>query len=163
MTIDRRTLLGLSVLVPLLACGGDDPPPPPPPPPPDPTIVSVTLRASPQVNPDPTGEAKPVQVRLLRLASTAAFMEAGFFSLVPDPGAVLGGDLVAVETLTMGPGTNEVFQYELDDGTRFLGLMASYRDIENAIWRTTFAVPQNETSLITGEIGPNAVMFRLGP
>lgn len=163
---DRRTLLAwtpLMVVAPVLSgCGGDEPPPPPPPPP-DPTIVGVTLRTSALLNPDSLGRAKPAQVRLLRLGSTAAFMAADYYSLAADPAAELGGDLIGIDTLTMAPATTEVFQYELDDGTLFLGLFADYRAIENARWRATFPVPQNKTTLVTGDIGPDLVSFRPGP
>ncbi len=170
--IGRRDFITIAMLSGLTACGGDDPPPPPapiiiqppppPPPPPAPTIASVTLRASPFVNPDPGGQAKPVQVSLFRLASTAAFDEANYFALAADPNSVLGADLIGVETLTMAPGTNEVFQWELDDGTRYLGLVAGYRNLEGSVWRTSYQVEQNTTSLITGEIDLNSVSFRPG-
>ena len=41
-------------------------PPPAPPPPPAPTVVSLTLNASPGVNPDAAGQPKPVRVRVLQ-------------------------------------------------------------------------------------------------
>ena len=62
-----RARAGLLLLLLLPACGGGEPPPPPPPPP-APTLVSLTLTAAPDVNADGAGQAKPVHVRVLKLA-----------------------------------------------------------------------------------------------
>jgi type VI secretion system VasD/TssJ family lipoprotein len=88
------TALGFGVV--LAACGGGEPPPPPPPPPP-PTLVSLTLKAAPDVNPDASGAPKPVRVRVYKLKTGQPFAETDFFALDQDPQKALGGDLVGME------------------------------------------------------------------
>ena len=86
----------------LWGCGSDEKEPPPPPPPP--TVVSLTLQAAPDVNPTEAGEARPVAVRVLRLASVDDFLETGFFELDSDAKGVLGGDLIGEDAFTLAPG-----------------------------------------------------------
>ena len=96
MTLSRRLATALLACSALSACGlfgGDEPPPappPPPPPPPPPTIVSLTLKAAPDVNAEADGTGRPVQVRLLKLATANEFMEADFFALDADPSRAAG-------------------------------------------------------------------------
>ncbi|MGD9510154.1 MAG: type VI secretion system lipoprotein TssJ [Geminicoccaceae bacterium] len=157
----RRTLI-IASLVGLSACGGDDEPPPPaaPPPPPPPTIVSLTITASPGVNPDAAGQAKPVHVRVLRLANGAAFAEADFFALDQDLAGLLGSDLKGMDEFVLAPGAVQIWQKKLDDETRVIGVMAAYQAVDTAQWRAWKEVPRNETSLLAAELGPTGVVLR---
>jgi len=67
---DLLLLLGATALAPLGACHKKPPPPPPaPPPPPPPTLVSMAVKAAPDVNPDLSGAPQPVRVRVFQLTS----------------------------------------------------------------------------------------------
>lgn len=159
----RRTFV-VAALAALSACGDDEPPPPPPPaappPPPAPTVVSLTLTASPGVNPNAEGQAKPVRVRVLRLANGTAFAEADFFALDQDLAGTLGDALKGVDEFVLAPGANQIWQKKLDDQTRVIGIMAAYQAIDTAQWRAWKEVPPNETTLLAAEFGPAAVVIR---
>jgi type VI secretion system protein VasD len=159
----RRELLAAPLLL-LASCGGDDPPPPPPPaappPPPPPTVVSMTLRAAADVNPDSAGQPKPVRVRVLRLANGVSFAEADFFALDQGIADVLGGDLKGVDELVLAPGATHVWQKKLDAETHVIGVMAAYQAVDTAQWRAWKEVPRNETSLLAVELGPAGVVLR---
>jgi type VI secretion system protein VasD len=150
----RRPLLALALL--LAACGGGEPPPPPPPP----TIVSLTLKADPDVNPDPSGAPKPIAVKVFQLASPASFMSADFFTLDADAQAALDGDLVAQESFVLAPGGTEVYQRELKPEARFIGLAASYAQIDQAGWRAVIEPPPHQTSLLQGRLGARGLTLR---
>ena len=115
MPIARRAVISLLPVSALAGCGlfGGDEPPPPPPPPPPPTIVSLTLKAAPDVNAEADGTGRPVQVRVLSLAAAGDFMEADFFALDGDLPGTLGKALLGDESLTLGPGQVQVWQREL--------------------------------------------------
>ena len=51
-------------------------------------MVSLTLKAAPDVNAEADGTGRPVQVRLLKLATANELMEADFFALDADPGTL---------------------------------------------------------------------------
>ncbi|HET6470108.1 MAG TPA: type VI secretion system lipoprotein TssJ [Geminicoccaceae bacterium] len=159
----RRPFLALALLLAacggnllLAACGGGEPPPPPPPP----TIVSLTLKADPDVNPDQGGAPKPIAVKVFELASPASFMSADFFTLDADAEGTLGGDLVGQESFVLAPGGTEVFQRELKPITRFIGLAASYAQIDRAGWRAVIEPPQQQTSLLEGRLGARGLTLR---
>ena len=97
------------------------------------------------------GAGRPVQVRLLKLATVNDFMEADFFALDADPAAALGKALMGEEKLTLGPGQVQVWQREFEDEARFVGVMAAYRDIGTAHWRAFAEVPRNQTTLLDAE------------
>jgi type VI secretion system protein VasD len=168
MPLPRRALLTAATLLALPGCGlfgGDEPPPPPPPlappPPPPPTIVSLTLEAAPDVNAGLDGTGRPLQVRLLKLATANELMEADFFALDGDPAAALGKALVGEERLTLGPGQVVVWQRQLEEGVRFVGIVAAYRDVGASQWRAFAETPRNQTTLLLAKFGANGV--KLGP
>lgn len=144
----------------LWGCGSDEEPPPAPPPPPMPTVVSVTLKAAPDVNPTESGEARPLSVRVLRLASVDDFLETGFFELDSDTKGVLGGDLIAEDTFTLAPGATQIYQRQFENDARFVAIMAAYRDIESANWRGFFDVPRNQTTLLTADLKATGLSLR---
>jgi type VI secretion system protein VasD len=122
--------------------------------------VSLTLRAAPDMNADETGTGLPVQVRVLLLASANELMEADFFALDADPAAVLGKALVAEERLVLAPGRTEVWQRRLDEGVRFVGIVAAYRDIDNVQWRAFAEVPREQTTLLEAWFERTGVSLR---
>lgn len=142
--------------LPLLgACGGGSPPPPPPP-----TLVSVTIKAATDVNPDASGTPKPIRVRVLKLKSAGGFAEADFFALDKDPSKVLGGDLLGMDQFVVAPGGTQVWQAKLDDDTHTIGVMAAYYDIDKTQWRAWKDVPKNATTLLTADVGAKGVALR---
>jgi type VI secretion system protein VasD len=155
-----RLLATLGALVLLAACGGDELPPPPAPPPPPPTIVSLTLRASADLNPDASGVAKPLRVRVLKLASGNTFAEADFFALNGNLEKTLGSDLKGTEELVLTPGSTQVWQAKLDQEVKVLGLMGAYHAIDQAQWRTWKEIPRNATTLLAAELGRAGIVLR---
>lgn len=121
----------------------------PPPPPPKPTIFQVSLAVAANVNPDMRGRASPIVARLFELKSLAAFQSADYLSLSDRDKESLGNDLVAKEELVLQPGENRKFTRELHPDTRFVAVVAGYRDIERSRWRASVPVPLNEITPVT--------------
>jgi type VI secretion system protein VasD len=144
-------LASLFLALALGSCSTPPPPkpPPPPPPPPKPTIFQVNLAVALNVNPDARGRASPIVTRLYELKSLAVFQSADFFSLFDRDKDTLGNDLVAKEELVLRPGDNRQFKRELQLDTRFVAMVAGYRDIERSRWRASIPVPLNQTTPVT--------------
>ncbi|KIG09302.1 putative lipoprotein [Caballeronia concitans] len=119
-----------------------------PPPPPAPTIVRISVNALDGVNPDHTGRPSPVVVRVYELKTTAAFDSADFFTLYGKDQATLGGDLNAKNEFLLKPGESRSVEQTVQPGTKFVGVMAAYRDIERSRWRITEPVPPNQTTVM---------------
>ena len=142
----------------LWGCGSDEEEPAAPPP--SPTVVSLTLKAAPDVNQTDGGEARPVSVRVLRLASVEEFLETGFFELDGDIQGVLGDDLIGEDALTLAPGTTQIYQRQFEEDARFIAIIAAYRNIDGVNWRGFFEVPRNRTTLLTADLKANGLSLQ---
>ena len=116
---------------------------------PSPTRIEAKLQADTDINPDFDGQASPLVVRLYELKSATAFNNAGFFTLYDTDMAELGGDLQNREELELQPGEELEVLRDLKPDTRFIGVMAAYRDIDNATWRAVHEIEANETAELT--------------
>ena len=115
-----------------------------PPKPPPPTIVQASLEALASVNPTQQGRPSPVVVKFYELKSLAVFDSADFFSLFERDRETLGADLVAREEATR-PRNKRTFERTLQPDTRYLGVVAAFRDLERSTWRATVPVTPNKT------------------
>lgn len=100
-------------------------------------VADVRVTAGESVNPDSGERASPVLLRVYELRSRDAFRDAGFDALHDDPEAVLGDDLVGMEETMLRPGGSWHTERALQDGTRYLGVTAAFRNIDDARWRVT--------------------------
>lgn len=137
--------LGLALLV--SACGS----------PPKPASVTGTIQATAQINPSTSKRPSPLLVRIYELKSVAAFNAADFMSLYQRDQAELAADLLAKEEFVMSPGETKTFAKTLAPDTRFLGVVAAYRDLEHAKWRSVVAVQPNQPQKVTVKAGELAV------
>ncbi len=149
----RKLWIGLVVMT-VAACAE---------PPPLPTVVNVTVDGAADLNPNAEGRPSPTVVRVYYLVSDTTFKDVDFFQLFEQEAATLGADLAASDELMISPGTSQAVSRELRDDVRFLGLAASYRDIESAVWRGVVAVPPNQTTAVQALLGANSVALSASP
>ena len=128
-------LTGAAAAVLLVACKSAPPAPPPPQP------VVVHLQAAADLNPDSTGRASPLVVRVYQLRQDTAFLGADFFTLYDHDKESLAADLVTREEYTLKPGDARDLQMKFDPQVRLLGVLAAYRDFRNAQWRALYTLP----------------------
>jgi len=152
--LGRLPRLLLPVFAAVLIAGCASPPKPPPPPP---TVIKVSVEVVPGVNPDARGRASPVVVKFFELKSLAAFESADFFSLFEKDKETLGAESVAREEMQLQPQENRKFERELQPETRFVGVVAAFRDLERATWRAAVAVPAHKTTPVTIRLDARSV------
>ncbi|AVB28261.1 type VI secretion system lipoprotein TssJ [Pseudomonas sp. SZ57] len=104
------------------------------------TKLNLKLTASDQVNPDLNGRPSPVVVRLFELKHPVAFENADFFSLYERAKESLAPDMVASEELELRPGETVELKLSLQEGSRYVGVLAAYRDLPDSRWRYTLQV-----------------------
>jgi type VI secretion system protein VasD len=132
--------LALAALLALAGCAAG---------PPKPTSVKVTLQASPTMNPDARKRASPLVVRVYELKSTAAFDAADFLSLYERDQATLAAEMAGREEFTLRPGESRPWEKIVGPEVRFIGVMAAYRDIERARWKTVIPIKTSAKNVIT--------------
>jgi type VI secretion system protein VasD len=116
---------------------------------PDPTIVAMTFNATSSINPNSDSEPSPVVLRIYRLKSDSAFNAAEFSEIFYNDRKVLGGDLLEQKEFNVKPGDSLTYDDTVSPETRYLGIIAGFRDIDNATWRLIeTATPEGENNLL---------------
>jgi len=137
MTLRHRTILApVCVLVLVtMACASA------PPAPPKPVKTRLTIAATADSNPDASGRPSPVVVRVYQLKADTAFSGAEFFALFDDEMKVLGPDLIGRSEYLLAPSEKRTMELDVSADAHFVGIIAAYRDIRNAQWRTIVPAP----------------------
>lgn len=122
----------------LVACSSTPKPVPP-------AKVDGKIQAAAGLNPSVSGRPSPLHLRIYELKSASAFNRADFMSLYQSDQTVLGPDLTAREEFALQPGESRPWVKTLGAETRFIGIVALYRDLEHAVWRTLVPVQPGRT------------------
>jgi len=146
-------VVGLLIVSLLYACGSSSPPPP---------LLQGTIKVDQGANPNPNGRASPIIVRVYELRSPAAFSGADFFSLFDNESETLAKDLVAREEFSLSPGETQPYRRQLQPDTKFIGVVAAFRDLEHSRWRQVVPVPDERKSPIAIGIEARAATLTVG-
>jgi len=144
-------VVGLLTISLLQACGSASPP-----------LLEGSIKVDQGANPNPNGRASPIVVRVYELRSSAAFSGADFFSLFDNESATLAGDLVGREEYDLSPAETQPYRRQLQPDTKFIGVVAAFRDLENSRWRQVVPVPAEPKSPIAIGIEARAVTLTVG-
>lgn len=120
------------------------------------TKLDLTLTAGERLNPDLHGRPSPVVVHLVELRHPVAFENSDFFSLYERAEQVLPKDWVAAEELELRPGERRLLKLSVAPNSRYVGVVAAYRDLPHVQWRWVVHVdPQRRTQaeLVLDETG----------
>jgi type VI secretion system protein VasD len=140
--ITRRALMAL---ITVIAAMGAAPPPPP-------AVLTLTIAAGSDQNPDSSGRPAPVAIRLFELNGTAKFERADVFALTEHEQQTLGDEGQGSEEFVLRPGETRTVTRELKKGVQFVGIAVLFRDIDHSRWRVVAPV---------GVSGPTKLMLRV--
>jgi type VI secretion system protein VasD len=138
--VGSSTLLLLPLVASLGACASHAP-----------TNLAINVTAASTVNPDSTGRPSPVVTRIYELSGTDKFSKADIFQLLDHEKDALGSDLLDRSEAVMQPGESRVVKMAVKDGAKYLGVIAAYRDIDHADWRSVTIMPASDdiSTLVT--------------
>ena len=85
---------------------------------------------------------------MYELKASAQFESADFLSLYDKDQAVLGADIVVRDEFVLQPGEKKTVNKPLPADTKFIGVVAAFRELERARWRALVAVLPNMNNLI---------------
>src|SRR4051812_20979385 len=103
--------------------------------PPGPVKTHTDLIVSADVNPDASGRASPVVVRVYQLRNDGEFVASDFFPLYDREKEILGASFISREEYVLAPGESRTLALPIDANARFIGVIAAYRDIRASHWR----------------------------
>ena len=104
--------------------------------------VRGEIRATEALNPDVNGDSRPVQIKVFYLKATDAFSKASFLELYQTPGDVLMENMLKSNTYQIQPGQSISIEDRAPDDTIAVGVIAAFRDIDNAEWRAVVSTPE---------------------
>lgn len=133
------SLLAIAILGLLSACAGA----------PKKELMDMQVTASADVNPDMQGRPSPIILHIMELSSDEQFNRLDYMGLTQPSGAGLGADLLGKNQLVLQPGDSKALPMELNPMTSAIGLVAGYRDIDNAAWRKVIPITQGSTKGIS--------------
>ena len=120
------------------------------------TKVDLRLVAGGDLNPDDSGRPSPLVIRLLGLKNVAGFENAEFFSLYNHEGETLGADLISSEEIELKPGDVQDVKFALKPDTRYVAILAAYRQLDESSWRMVLPVQlksKNDMTVLFGRQG----------
>jgi type VI secretion system protein VasD len=155
MMISRRSLLALAPTLAapfaLLRCA---PPPKPP------AVLTLVMTGSADQNPDVSGKAAPVAVRIYQLTATAKFERGDVFALTEHEQQTLGQDDVGSQEFVLSPGETQTKTFELKSGVQSVGVVVLYRDVDRAQWRADAPVASSGPTKLALNVGKLAITLR---
>lgn len=104
-------------------------------------MITLNLKAAEDINPDTQGQPEPLTLMVFELKNDHTFKTATFFALYKNASQVLANDLVEQQTIYLKPGDRLGVRFTTKREVKFLGILAAYRNIDNARWR--LVIPLN--------------------
>jgi type VI secretion system protein VasD len=116
-----------------------------------PSPTHAQLIASANVNPDASGRASPIVIRLFQLRNDGEFAAADFFALYGKEKETLAATLISREEYVLAPGESRTIELSLDPQARAIGALAAFRDIRSARWRALAHSPEKKLTDLLGK------------
>jgi type VI secretion system protein VasD len=161
MKAARRTappgsrVLGLVSALGVYACSSA--PPPQPKQAAKPCVVhspTLAISASEQTNAAPSGEGRPVQVRIYQLKTDLRLRNAAFEDIWQKDKEVLADDLVSVAEQTLYPGETKTVPLKTRPEAQKVAAVALFREPQGKDWFVSYELPPPRTKPPCPEAGP---------
>ena len=99
-------------------------------------------------------------VHLYQLAATQKFANADVFALVEREQATLGPDDLGSNEFVLKPSEKQEVKQDLKPGTKALGVVAWFYDIDNSQWRASAPVAANGPTKLALDVGKLSVSLK---
>jgi type VI secretion system protein VasD len=107
-----------------------------------PRPLSITIGTTDRVNPSVSGRPSPIVVRIFELSNDTRFLAADYFELTGQDMPTLGGDVLASDEYSLIPTQIQIVERKAASGSKFLGIVAAYRDPSASVWRGIVPLPE---------------------
>ena len=125
-----------------------------------PPQLTLKITAAADANRDPDGKGLAVEVRAYELKSHGVFTKADFFSLYDRDSAVLGGDVLTRDEVTLAPEQFFPIARPLNPDATYIGVIAAFRDLDHSRWREVIRLNPMQDNNVQIDIGAAAVSIR---
>lgn len=119
--------------------------------------VTINLSGGAGMNPGPNGGDRPVVVMIYRLKSTGAFEQADYFALEGSAAGTLGGDLLGMDSVAVGPGRRASQKITVEAEAAAIGFVAFVREPASRRWKSTFPIAPGSQLTINVGLGKGGI------
>lgn len=124
------------------------------------TDLRFLVEADDLINPNTDNVASPLVLRIYELRQLSAFMGSSLFELLDSDTTVLGQDLVAKREIEIRPGEKLNFDRSTPIETRYVGVIAGFRTLDAATWRTSTEIKPERSGLIVVKLTAQTVTIQ---
>lgn len=142
----------LAALLAAAACAGTTPEAKAPEKCPDQT-VTVSILASPSVNPTPNGQPRAIVVRVYQLKNDARLFNATFDQVWKADKDTLGDDVVKTDEMLVYPATRADLTFTRPEAVQHIAVVALFQNPQGRSWFTSMDLPPVPEA---GKCGPKA-------
>jgi|GEM_PF-1092134 type VI secretion system protein VasD len=101
-----------------------------------PTTLDLEVYSGKELNPDANGISSPLMLNFYELRDAERFLKLDFWALIDEPTKQLGADLLSQSKQVIVPQEKQTYYVLFHEEAKFLGVIASFRDIDNnSTWR----------------------------
>lgn len=122
-----------------------------------PQTIKIHIKAANYLNPDITGEASPVKLTFYALKNNTLFDKVNFFKLQDNPIQALGGALIDERSMMIRSDEQLSFTYQFSPDTRYLGIIAAYRQLAFAEWKKVVSLSSDHIKKVNVILGANSL------
>ncbi|MCH9743916.1 MAG: type VI secretion system lipoprotein TssJ [Gammaproteobacteria bacterium] len=108
--------------------------------------ILLTTHSAEYLNPDINGKPSPLVLTLFELRSSIGFNQSSYQQLQDNCINALGNNLIDKQNIELRPGETKNIKQSITSDTRYIGLMAAYRNIQQAQWQRLVPIDQNKKS-----------------
>jgi type VI secretion system protein VasD len=101
----------------------------------EPARVNIALNAALDVNPDPSGQALSVVVRIYQLKDPGRLETADYFAIWKSDKETLADDYLERQERVIQPGTQNTIEIRRNPQALYLGIVALFRNPTGDTWR----------------------------
>jgi len=121
------------------------------------TKINITFEASADLNPNAEGRPSPLVIRMYEFEDVKAFKEADFFALYDNENETIGKFILAKDEVEIKPDTKHYIKRRTKPKAKFIGILAAYRDLDNARWRAIIELRDDKTAEVSVYLGSAGV------
>ncbi|PVZ81807.1 type VI secretion system lipoprotein TssJ [Serratia sp. S1B] len=106
--------------------------------------VELILSATKDSNPTHDGRAAPVLVTVYTLSSADNFKNSDFYTISAGSNPALQEEIKKQKQLILKPGESRTLKIDIDSDIAYLGVVAAYRNINDAHWSAIYTFKEAE-------------------
>lgn len=122
--------------------------------------LQTNIQAASFLNPNIYNQPSPVVITLYQLKKPTKFQQAIFFNIYNDPAKTLGDELIDKQELEIRPQQTQEVKQLITADTRYIGIVAAFRDPDRSQWRELIAITSKKPSRLLIDLHSQSIYVK---